>query len=47
MHSEAYPEMASVLQRFVAGVQDALGRNFLGAYLVGSLAMGDYAQERE
>jgi hypothetical protein len=34
MHSEAYPEMASVLQRFVASVQDALGSNFLGAYLV-------------
>jgi len=42
MHSEAYPEMASVLQRFVAGVQNALGSNFLGAYLVGSLATGDF-----
>jgi hypothetical protein len=42
MHSEAYPEMASVLQRFVAGVQNALGSNFLGAYLVGSLAVGDF-----
>jgi len=27
-HSEAYPEMASVLQRFVAGVQDALEITF-------------------
>ena len=42
MRSEAYPEMASVLQRFVAGVQNALGSNFLGAYLVGSLATGDF-----
>ena len=42
MHSEAYPEMAPVLQRFVAGVQNALGNNFLGAYLVGSLATGDF-----
>src|ERR1700675_2278950 len=42
MHSEAYPEMASVLQRFVAGVQNALGNDFLGAYLVGSLATGDF-----
>src|SRR5260221_11187869 len=42
MHSEPYPEMASVLQRFVAGVQNALGSNFLGAYLVGSLATGDF-----
>jgi Nucleotidyltransferase domain len=42
MHCEAYPEMASVLQRFVAGVQDALRSNFIGAYLVGSLATGDF-----
>ena len=42
MHSEVYPELASVLQRFVAGVQNALGSNCLGAYLVGSLAMGDF-----
>lgn len=42
MRSEAYPEMASVLQRFVAGVENALGSNFLGAYLVGSLATGDF-----
>jgi hypothetical protein len=41
-HSEVYPELASVLQRFVAGVQNALGSNFLGAYLVGSLATGDF-----
>jgi hypothetical protein len=42
MHSEVYPELASVLQRFVAGVQKALGSKFLGAYLVGSLATGDF-----
>ena len=42
MHSEVYPELASVLQRFVAGVQNALGSNFLGSYLVGSLATGDF-----
>ena len=42
MHSEAYPELASVLQRFVASVQNALGNNFLGAYLIGSLATGDF-----
>jgi hypothetical protein len=42
MKSEVYPEMASVLQRFVAGIQNALGLNFLGAYLVGSLATGDF-----
>ena len=42
MYSEAYAEMVSVLQRFVAGVQNALGSNFLAAYLVGSLATGDF-----
>ena len=42
MHNEAYPELASVLKQFVAGVQNELGKNFLGAYLVGSLAMGDF-----
>lgn len=42
MHSEVYPELASVVQRFVAGVQNELGSNFLGAYLVGSLATGDF-----
>jgi hypothetical protein len=42
VHSEVYPELASVLQRFVASVQHALGSNFLGAYLVGSLATGDF-----
>ena len=42
MRSEAYPEMGSVLQRFVAGVENALESNFLGAYLVGSLATGDF-----
>jgi len=42
IHSEAYPELASVLQRFVAAVQNALRSNFLGAYLVGSLATGDF-----
>jgi hypothetical protein len=40
--NEVYPELASVLERFVASVQNALGRNFLGAYLVGSLAIGDF-----
>ena len=42
VRSDVYPELASVLQRFVAGVQNALGSNFLGAYLVGSLATGDF-----
>ena len=47
MRSEAYPEMASVLQRFVAGIESVLGSNFLGAYLVGSLATGDFDLDSE
>ncbi len=42
MDNEVYPELASVLRRFVAGVQNALGSNLLGAYLVGSLATGGF-----
>lgn len=41
-HSEVYPELSSVLERFVGGVRTALGDNFVGAYLVGSLALGDF-----
>jgi hypothetical protein len=39
---EPYPELRPVLERFVEGVQNALQRNFVGAYLVGSLATGDF-----
>lgn len=42
MLSEPYPELHSVLETFVAGVQNALEKNFLGAYLVGSLATGNF-----
>jgi Domain of unknown function (DUF4111)/Nucleotidyltransferase domain len=42
LHNDVYPELDSVLHRFVARVQSALGSNFIGAYLVGSLATGDF-----
>lgn len=42
-----YPELASVLQKFVVGVQAALGSNFIGAYLVGSLATGDFDRDSD
>ena len=42
MLSDVYPELTSVLKRFLTGVQTALGTNFVGAYLVGSLATGDF-----
>ena len=40
--SEPYPSLHLVLERFVAGVVNALQGNFVGAYLVGSLATGDF-----
>jgi predicted nucleotidyltransferase len=42
MFNEIYPELPCVLERFLSGVQDVLGPNFVGAYLVGSLATGDF-----
>jgi predicted nucleotidyltransferase len=40
--SEPYPELHEVLARFVEGVQSVLKGKFVGAYLVGSLATGDF-----
>jgi len=40
--NESYPEVHVVLETFTAGVQNALRENFVGAYLIGSLATGDF-----
>lgn len=45
--SEPYPGLRLVLETFVAGVQDAVGANFVGAYLVGSLATGDFDRDSD
>jgi hypothetical protein len=37
-----YPELNSVLEELVASVQVALGEAFVGAYLQGSFAVGDF-----
>src|SRR5712691_2013013 len=37
-----YPELNSVLRDFVGSVQAVLGINFVGAYLQGSFAVGDF-----
>jgi hypothetical protein len=37
-----YPELNAVLRELVAGVRGALGRDFIGACLQGSLAVGDF-----
>jgi hypothetical protein len=38
----ANSELNAVLQEFVVGVREVLGENFIGAYLQGSLAVGDW-----
>jgi len=40
--SKLYPELPVVLSEFVSGVEDELGENLIGVYLVGSLAIGDF-----
>jgi predicted nucleotidyltransferase len=37
-----YPELNSVLRNFVDSVQAVLSNNFVGAYLQGSFAVGDF-----
>jgi len=45
--SEPYPELRLVLETFVGGVQGAVKANFVGAYLVGSLATGDFDHDSD
>lgn len=40
-----YPDVNSVLQEFVEGIQSILGNRFIGLYLYGSLAIGDFDPE--
>jgi hypothetical protein len=39
-----YPELNAVLSHLVDGARTALGDNFVGAYLQGSFAVGDYTE---
>ena len=41
-----YPDVNEVIQLLLASVQDVLGIEFLGMYLYGSLASGDFNTER-
>jgi len=45
--SEPYPELRLVLETLVGGVQDAVKANFVGLYLVGSLAIGDFDHDSD
>jgi hypothetical protein len=40
-----YPDVNSVLQEFVEDIQSILGDRFIGLYLYGSLAIGDFDPE--
>ncbi|MGB5845869.1 MAG: nucleotidyltransferase domain-containing protein [Anaerolineales bacterium] len=42
-----YPELNHILQKLVTSVQEILGDNFLGAYLQGSFAIGDYDEHSD
>jgi hypothetical protein len=41
-----YPEINSVLQELLSGVRAILGRRFVGMYLDGSLAIGDFEPDK-
>ena len=41
-----YPEINFVLQEFLSGVRAILGHRFVGMYLEGSLAMGDFEPDK-
>jgi len=42
--STPYPELNAVLDHLVAGARGLLGDNFVGAYLQGSFAVGDFSE---
>jgi hypothetical protein len=42
-----YPELNQVLAELVGGVQSILGASFIGAYLQGSFAVGDFDQHSD
>jgi len=42
-----YPALNSVLAELVAGIQATLGETFVGAYLQGSFALGDFDQHSD
>ena len=46
-HPTPYPDLNQVLNALVAGVQSALGNSFIGAYLQGSFAVGDFDQHSD
>ena len=45
-HPTPYPDVNAVLHVLLSGVQAVLGDHFVGMYLSGSLASGDFAPQR-
>jgi hypothetical protein len=45
-HPTPYPDVNAVLHALLAGVRDILGPHFVGMYLYGSLADGDFDPQR-
>ena len=41
-----YPEINSVLQELLSGARDILGDHFVGMYLDGSLAIGEFEPDK-
>lgn len=46
-HPIPYPEVNTILHELFAGVQSILGDHFIGMYLFGSLATGDFDQDSD
>ncbi|MEE8568489.1 MAG: nucleotidyltransferase domain-containing protein [Anaerolineales bacterium] len=45
-HPTPYPDVNAVLHVLLSDVQTVLGNHFIGMYLSGSLASGDFAPQR-
>ncbi len=45
-HPTPYPDVNAVLHVLLSGVQTILGNHFIGMYVYGSLASGDFNRQR-
>src|SRR5205823_11361190 len=47
LHPTSYDELNAILEALVTSVQAVLGGSFVGAYLQGSFAVGDYDEHSD
>src|SRR6185503_1973466 len=47
LNATPYPEVNLVLEALLPGVQSVLGKHFIGLYLSGSLANGDFDEQSD